>query len=139
MKLTYSNSLIIWFVNFRYLCILLSFTLYSPLICPITNFESLFKSTFPAPRDLATLSPVNSSSYSDLLLVAGNWSYTLYFRVSPSGKVLMTLTSPIFFTDDPSVLIHSVDASCIFSPFGKVYLAIKSANTWAFIAIRGLY
>ena len=140
MKFTFSNSPIIWFVSFRYLCILVSFVSYSPLICPITSLESLFKSTFLALRDLATLSPVNIASYSDSLLVAGNWSCTPYFRMSPSGEVMMTPTPPFLYTDDPSVwAVHNIDMSCVFTSSGKVNLAINLTNTWALIAVRGLY
>lgn len=72
VKSTRSNSWVRWFVNLRYLCILSSFVLYSPFICPITSLESLLRSMFLAPKALLILSPVSMASYSALLLVAGN-------------------------------------------------------------------
>lgn len=140
MKLTCSNSPIIWFVNFRYNFILLSFASYSLLICPITSFELFFKSTFLVPKDLAALSSVSIASYSTSLLMAGNWSYTPYFRMSPFREVMTIPTPPFFCTDNPSVwTVHNVDISYIFSSSNRVNSAIKSTNTWAFIAIWGLY
>ena len=80
------------------------------------------------------------ASYSTLLLVIRNWSCTSYFRMSPSGEVMTTLTSPIFYSDDPYVwIVHRVDVSCTFSSSDKVISTIKLANTWAFIIVRGLY
>ena len=72
MKSTRSNSQTSWFINLRYFCILLSFALYSPFICPITSLESLLRSRFLTPKALLILSLVSMSSYSALLLVARN-------------------------------------------------------------------
>ena len=59
--------------------------------------------------------------------------------MSPFGEVMTTPTLPIFFTDDPSVcIVHNFDAFTVLSS-GKVNSTIKSANTWAFMAVRGLY
>ena len=87
----------------------------------------------------AILSPAKIALFSDSLLVVGNWSWTPYLKVSPSSEVMMTPTPPIFFTDDRFVyIVHNSDMFAAFS-FGKVNLAIKLANTWAFMAVRGLY
>lgn len=125
-KFIYSNSLIIWFISFWYFYILLSFASYSPSICLIISFELLFKSNFLAPKDLATLSPISITLYYASLLVAGNWTCTPHFKMSPFGKVMTTLTSPIFFTNVPSVwIVHKVDVSCILSSSDKVNSTIE--------------
>ena len=96
LKPTWLNSWTNWFVNLRYFCILFSFSLYSPFICPITSLESLLRSRFLAPKALLILSPVSMTLYSASLLVARNWSRTPYLKVSPLGVLMITPTPPLF-------------------------------------------
>ena len=91
---TSSNSLIRCFVSLRHFCILSSFASYSPLICSITNFESLWINRFFTPSAFQSLNPVNMPSYSTSLLVAGNLNRTPYLRISPSGVVMTTPSPP---------------------------------------------
>ena len=75
---TLSNSWVRCFVNLRYFCILSSFTSYSSFIYTITSLESLWRSRFLALSAFSTLSPISIPPYSASLLVAKNFSWTLY-------------------------------------------------------------
>ena len=86
---TLSNPWVRWFVNLRFFCILSSFASYSPLICPITSFELFWTNRFWAPSTFPSLSSISIPSYSASLLVAKNFSWTLYLSTSPS-RVAMT-------------------------------------------------
>ena len=63
----------------------------------------------------------------------------MYFRTSPSGEVMTTPTPPLPFSDDPLVCIVHNSAMPIELSSGMVNSAMKSANTWAFIVVQGLY
>lgn len=140
VKLTRSNSLINWFVNFRCFCILFSFASNSSLISPMTSFELLFSSMILASRAFATLNPVSMASYSASLLVMWNWSWTLYFKMSPLGVIMTTLAPPLFYTDDPSIcIVRWIGSSWFSSCLGMVNIVMKSTSAWAFMAVRGLY
>ena len=53
---------------------------------------------------------------------------------------MTTPTPPIFYIDEPFVcIVHRVDLFWISSSLGMVNSVMKSANTWAFKAIQGLY
>ena len=133
---TRSNLLTNWFINLRYLCILVSFVSKSPLTCPITSYESLLSKAFLAPSARAILSPVNIASYSASLLAMGNLSWTPYFEMSPSRKATTTPIPPLFCVDDPSICI--VQSSPWTSSCSReVNSAMKFAITWAFMAVQG--
>lgn len=125
--LTSSKWEINWLVSFRYLFILSSFTSYLLVMCPTTNFESIFSFRFLAHRALATLRLVRIASYSASLIVARNWSLTLYLRTYSPGEMATTPTLPTPATDDPSMYIIQYFASG--SGFVMVNSVTKSANT----------
>lgn len=103
------------------------------MIFPITNLESLFKSTLLDSIDLANLSPVSIASYFALLLVVGNWSWTLYFRMSPSDEVIKSLTPSLPFVYDS--LVYTIHNSKLLVSSSTVNSAMKSAKTLAFMTV----
>ena len=123
---TLSNSWVRCFVNLRYFCILSSFTSYSSFIYTITSLESLWRSRFLALSAFSTLSPISIPQYSASLLVAKNFSWTLYLSVSPSRVVELC------------IIHHSV--SSVRPPlFGRVNSTMKSARACALMAVLGWY
>ena len=137
---TLLNSWVRCFVSLRYFCILSSFASYSPLICPITSFESFWTNRFLAPSAFPSLSPVSIPSHSTSLLLAGNFSWTPYLSTSPSG-VVMTTPTPLFcWADEPSVYTIHCSSSFVRLPSsGRVNSAMKSARACALMAILGCY
>ena len=137
---TLSNFWVKYFVSLRYFYILSSFTLYSPLICSITNFESFWTNRFLAPSAFSSLSLVNIPSYSASLLVAGNFSWTSYLSTSPSGVVMTTPTLLLFCVDEPSVcIVHHSTSSVRLSSSEKVNSMMKSTKAYALMAVLGWY
>ena len=127
-----------WFTNLRYFCILVSFASKSPLTCPMMSYELLLSTIFSTLSALDILSPISKASYSASLLVIGNLSWAPYLRTSFSGEVMTMPALPPFCVDNPSVFIVQ-RSSWLFASSGVVNSAMKSANAWAFIAIRGRY
>ena len=137
---TLSNSWVRCLVSLRYFCILSSFASYSPLICSITSFESLWTNRFFTPSVFSSLNPVNMPSYLASLLVAGNFSWTPYLSISLLGAVMTTLTPPLFWANEPSVWIVHCLAPLVRLPLSeKVNSAMKSAKACALMAVLGWY
>ena len=137
---TWSDSCVKSLVNFRYFYILSSFASNSPFIWPTMSFESLWKSKFLTLSAFLTLSPINTPLYSSSLLVAENSSWTQYLSISPSRVMIMNPILPLFGTGEPSVWIVHLSTSFVApSSSGIVNLTLKSANSYALIAILGWY
>ena len=138
MNFVWRKVLTNWFTNLRYFCILVSFASKSPLTYPMTSWESLLSTILSAPSALAILSPTSKASYSVSLLVIENLSWTPYLRTSFSREVMTMPAPPPCCVDDPSVCIVQ-RSSWWFTSSGVVNSAMKSANAWAFITVRGRY
>ena len=123
-------------VNLWYLHIRSSFASYLWFTCPMMSLESFLITELLMPMASTSLKLVSIASYSTSLFVAGNWSYTPYLRTSLSGDIMTTPSPSSSLTDDP--LAWTIQ-NCVLLSLEKVISAIKSANTWALIADRGLY
>ena len=87
---------------------------------------------------LAKSRPERTVSYSTSLLVVENWRRTAHSIISPSGDYSRTLTPLARWLDDPSIhIIHAIVLS--FSSSFIMNLVMKSAKSWALIAILGQY
>ncbi|KAL2480642.1 Uncharacterized protein Adt_33608 [Abeliophyllum distichum] len=79
-----------------------------------------------------------TASYSASLLVTGNSKRSEYSSSSASRERIMTPALEPSLLDDPSTYIIQVALSSMGGALGRVSSAIKSAKTYAFIAVRGL-
>src|SRR4051812_41755767 len=88
----------------RYCFIISSFTSYSRVDCPTTNWESDRMQSFLAPAALAKSIPAHTASYSATLLVTLNPNLRACLVISHSGDLRTTPAPPPTSLDAPSTL-----------------------------------